>query len=38
MDLLETCDVQTLIDTLHEYFEYEQRLKWFMLVEIEHKE
>lgn len=38
MDLLETHDVQTLVDTLHKYFEYEQHLKLFMFIEIEHNE
>ncbi len=38
MDLLETRNVQTLIDALHEYLEYEQRLKRFMLAWTENKE
>ncbi len=38
MDFLESCDMQTLVDTLHKYFEYEQCLKQFMLAKIEHKE
>jgi hypothetical protein len=38
MDLLETHDVQTLVDTLHKYFEYKQHLKLFMFIEIEHNE
>jgi len=38
MDMLEACNVQTLIDTFHEYPKYEQHLKWFMFVETKHKE
>jgi hypothetical protein len=38
MDLLEARNVQTFVDTFHEYFEYEQHLKWFMFVETKHKE
>jgi len=38
MDFLEAHDMQTLVDTLHKYLEYEQCLKQFMLAKIEHKE
>ncbi len=38
MDLLEARNVQTFVDTFHEYLEYEQHLKWFMFVETKHKE
>ncbi len=37
MDLLEARNMQTLVDTLHKYLEYEQCLKQFMLAKIEHK-
>jgi hypothetical protein len=30
MDLLETHNVQILVDAFHEYLEYEQHLKQFM--------
>jgi hypothetical protein len=34
MDLLEAHNVQTFMDTFHEYIEYQQHLKGFILIEI----
>jgi hypothetical protein len=34
MDLLESHDMQTFVDTFHEYIEYQQHLKWFIFIEI----
>ncbi len=34
MDLLEAQDMQTFVDTFHEYIKYQQHLKGFILIEI----
>jgi hypothetical protein len=38
MDLFKVHEVQTLVNALHEYLEYQQCLKQFLLAENKHKE